>query len=167
MGSDRIKAPSNPYFAYRKRAAKCNMALSSRESAAELLGVSASSLSDYELGNTKVVPPDKVSLMSKLYCAPELRNWYCKNECPIGKELVMADHIGSLEGIALKLLRGLDEDDMDSVKKTIVEIFEDGCVAESEIGMLGYVTNHLKKMQEAISELLLVSEKYGGLRDEC
>lgn len=37
-----------------------NERLYSREGAAELLGISVSTLADYELGNTKVVPVDKV-----------------------------------------------------------------------------------------------------------
>ena len=50
-----------------------NERLYSREGAAELLGISVSTLADYELGNTKVVPVDKVVLMADLYNAPELK----------------------------------------------------------------------------------------------
>ena len=60
-----------------------NERLYSREGAAELLGISVSTLADYELGNTKVVPVDKVVLMADLYNAPELKTGYCKYECPI------------------------------------------------------------------------------------
>ena len=60
-----------------------NERLYSREGAAELLGISVSTLADYELGNTKVVPVDKVVLMADLYNAPELKTGYCKHECPI------------------------------------------------------------------------------------
>lgn len=56
MGSDYTKSNENVYFVCRKEAAKYNDKLNSRESASELLGVSVSSLADYELGNTKVVP---------------------------------------------------------------------------------------------------------------
>lgn len=55
-----MKDNENVYFRARKEAAKYNERLSSREGAAELLGVSASTLADYELGNTKAVPVDKV-----------------------------------------------------------------------------------------------------------
>ena len=57
-----------------------NERLYSREGAAELLGISVSTLADYELGNTKVVPVDKVVLMADLYNAPELKTGYCKYE---------------------------------------------------------------------------------------
>ena len=84
MGNDTMKATGNIYFRCRKEAAKYNDKLNSRESASELLGVSVSSLADYELGNTKVVPVDKVVLMADLYNAPQLLNCYCASECPIG-----------------------------------------------------------------------------------
>ena len=58
MGNEPIKQNENIYFKCRKEAALYDERLRSRESAAELLGVSVSSLADYELGNMKVVPVD-------------------------------------------------------------------------------------------------------------
>lgn len=52
MGRDAAKACENQCFRCRKEAAKHNDKLGSREGAAELLGISVSSLADYELGNT-------------------------------------------------------------------------------------------------------------------
>ncbi len=48
MGRDAMKACENPCFRCRKEAAKYNDKLNSREGAAEMLGVSVSSLADYE-----------------------------------------------------------------------------------------------------------------------
>ncbi len=72
MGKGPINDNNNVYFKARKRAAAYNERLYSREGASELLGISVSTLADYELGNTKVVPVDKVVLMADLYNAPEL-----------------------------------------------------------------------------------------------
>lgn len=58
MGKDCGKQNDNIYFRCRKEAALWDERLCSRESAADLLGVSVSSLADYELGITKVVPVD-------------------------------------------------------------------------------------------------------------
>ena len=80
MGRDAAKACENQCFRCRKEAAKYNDKLGSREGAAELLGISVSSLADYELGNTKVIPVDKVVLMADIYNAPELMAWYCSSE---------------------------------------------------------------------------------------
>ena len=78
MGKEPLKENTNVYFQARKRAAMSNDRLFSRENAAELLGISPYTLADYELGNTKVVPVDKVVLMADLYNAPELITGYCK-----------------------------------------------------------------------------------------
>lgn len=58
MGRGPTKSNENVYFVARKKAAMYNERLYSREGAAELLGISVSTLADYELGNTKVVPVD-------------------------------------------------------------------------------------------------------------
>lgn len=55
MGRGPTNENTNMYFQARKKAATYNERLWSREGAAELLGISVSTLADYELGNTKVV----------------------------------------------------------------------------------------------------------------
>ncbi len=105
MGNGGMKENNNIYFRARKSAAVYNERLYSRERAAELLGISISTLADYELGNTKVVPVDKVVLMADLYNCPELKNGYCKYECPIGKSMPLATEVTGIEGVALRLIR--------------------------------------------------------------
>lgn len=77
MESNCTNCNENVYFAYRKKAASYNEKLNSRESAAELLGISPSTLANHELGITKSVPVDTVVMMADLYHAPELKNMYC------------------------------------------------------------------------------------------
>lgn len=101
MGRGPTNENTNMYFQARKKAATYNERLWSREGAAELLGISVSTLADYELGNTKVVPVDKVVLMADLYNAPELITGYCMRECPVHGFLPLATEEKSLEGIAL------------------------------------------------------------------
>lgn len=103
MGNGGTKENQNVYFRARKQAAMYNEKLSSREGAAEMLGISPSTLADYELGITKFVPVDKVVLMADLYNCPELRTGYCKYECPIGKHIPLATSVSGIEGIALRL----------------------------------------------------------------
>lgn len=118
MGRDAAKACENQCFRCRKEAAKYNDKLGSREGAAELLGISVSSLADYELGNTKVIPVDKVVLMADIYNAPELMAWYCSSECLIGKSLEMpSPEIASVERTTMKLLKQLRQGDIEQVKE--------------------------------------------------
>ena len=87
MGRDATKAAGNPWYEARKNAAEYDERLYSREGAAEMLGMSVSSLADAELGTIKCMPVDKAVLMAVLYKAPQLLNYYCLHECPIGCRL--------------------------------------------------------------------------------
>lgn len=150
----------NVYLRCRKRAAQYNEALSSREKAAELLGISSSSLANYELGITKTVPVDMVVMMADLYKAPELRNMYCKQECPIGRMLPMATESKGLESITLKILKSLDEDEIKAMKKNLIDIAEDGEITEDEQEDFDSILERLDQIAKEISELRILAEKY-------
>lgn len=159
MGRGPMNENTNVYFKARKRAALCNERLYSREGAAELLGISISTLADYELGNTKVVPVDKVVLMADLYNAPELVTSYCKHECPVHGFLPLATEEKNLQGIALRLIRGFDEEELRAMKKDLVEITEDGRISCEEIPKLKEIMSRLDLMAEVISEMKIAGEK--------
>ena len=160
MGKGPINENTNVYFKARKRAAVYNERLYSREGAAELLGISVSTLADYELGNTKVVPVDKVVLMADLYKAPELITGYCMNECPVHGFLPLATEEKSIQGIALRLLKGFNEDDLKTMKDDLIEITEDGIISSEEVPKLKGILEKLERMAEIISEMKIVGEKY-------
>lgn len=160
MGKGSINENTNVYFKARKRAAEYNERLYSREGAAELLGISVSTLADYELGNTKVVPVDKVVLMSDLYNAPELITGYCMRECPVHGFLPLATEEKSIQGIALRLLKGFNEDELKAMKEDLIEITEDGIISCEEIPKLKAILNKLESMAEVISEMKIAGEKY-------
>ena len=153
-----IKTNENVYFKARKEAARYNDNLSSRGAASELLGVSESSLSDYELGLTKVVPVDKVVLMADLYKAPWLKSMYCKTECPIGRCLPLPTERSGVERVTLQLLHALDDGKIDEVKEDLLRISVDGTIDDSEALELKDVMSHLNVLAKAISELRNICE---------
>ena len=159
MGNDCTKEIQNVYFRARKNAALYNEKLFSREGAAELLGISTSTLADYELGITKFIPVDKVVLMADLYNCPELKTGYCKNECPIGKHIPLATSVSGIEGIALRILKGMDSDEVKNIQKSLIDIASDGVITEEEKPVLKEIIQKLEEMALAISELKLVGEK--------
>lgn len=159
MGSECRKDNQNVYFRARKEAAEYNDKLQSREGAAELLGVSPSTLADYELGNTKFIPVDKVVLMADLYNKPELKNGYCKHECPIGRNLPIATKTCCIEGIALRILKELDDDCVMQIKKKLVEITEDGKIDEGEVEDMKEILAKLDDLALTISELRIAGNK--------
>lgn len=160
MGKGPINENNNVYFKARKRAAIYNERLYSREGASELLGISVSTLADYELGNTKVVPVDKVVLMSDLYNAPELITGYCMGECPVHGFLPLATEEKSIQGITLRLLRGFNEDGLRAMKEDLIEITEDGIISKEELPKLKAILEKLEKIAEIISEMKIAGEKY-------
>lgn len=160
MGRDAIKAGENPCFQCRKEAAKYNDKLNSREVAAEMLGVSASSLADYELGITKVIPVDKVVLMAELYNAPELKAWYCTTECPIGRSFPMPSaNISTVERTTMRLLKQLRQDEVQDIKDTLIEITADGVISEDEKVDLAEILEYLDELIKAAGELRLIGSK--------
>lgn len=160
MGRDPTKAIENPCFRCRKEAAKYNDKLNSREGAAELLGVSVSSLADYELGITKVIPVDKVVLMAELYNAPELKAWYCSSECPIGRSYPMpSSELTTVERTTLNLLRQLRQDDVEKVREKLIDITADGVISDDERVDLAEILAYLDKLIKAAGELRLIGQK--------
>lgn len=157
MGFVCSKANENIYFKARKNASKYNEKLFSREGASELLGVSVSTLADYELGVTKIVPVDKVVLMSELYNAPELKAGYCKNECPIGKNLPVATKINSLEGIVLRIIKEFEM--AGKVQNRLIKIASDGEIGTDEKETLKEIIRKLDEISLVISEMKLFGEK--------
>ena len=155
-----IEGKENIYLSCRKKAAIYNDKLNSREMAAELLGFSTSTLANYELGITKNVPPDSVVMMSDLYRQPELKNYYCKHECPIGKDLPMATKESGLQGITVKILNSLDDEEIKGMKKNLLSIAADGEITEDEKEEFQEIVNTLETLEKAISELRILAEKY-------
>lgn len=160
MGRDAIKAGENPCFQCRKEAAKYNDKLNSREGAAEMLGVSVSSLADYELGITKVIPVDKVVLMAELYNAPELKAWYCTTECPIGRSFPMPSaNISTVERTTMRLPKQLRQDEVQDIKDSLIEITADGVISEDEKVDLAEILEYLDELIKAAGELRLIGSK--------
>lgn len=156
MGSNPTKAAANMYCKCRLAAAKGNDKLNSREGAAELLGLSPSTLADYELGNTKVVPVDKVNLMADLYNAPELKHWYCRNVCPLGEDMPQIE-LGELDRLTIKTLAVLKK--ATSVKDDLLDITSDGVITSDEKPKLEKILETLKEVTSVAQSLIVWAEK--------
>ncbi|MEN6419614.1 MAG: helix-turn-helix transcriptional regulator [Clostridiaceae bacterium] len=135
-------------------------ALTSREGAAELLGISPESLRDYERGVTKTVPADIVLKMSHIYNAPEIRNYYCRSVCPIGEKYTPKIDVDQVEidRLTLRLLNAFRN--ISSIKDTLVEIVADGIIDESERPALSEVLDTLDAISVHAQELRVWVEKH-------
>ncbi len=161
MGRDARKASENQCFKCRREAATRDERLYSREGTAELLGVSVSSLAEYETGVTKVIPVDKIVLMADLYRAPELKVWYCANECPIGRSAPMlpSPDLSTVELTTLRLLKMLRQEDVDNVTDTLIDITADGVISKDEHVELMEIMKFLDDLIKAAGDLRLIGAR--------
>lgn len=127
--------------------------------AAEALGISPSTLADYELGLTKFVPVENVIRMADVYNAPQLKPHYCKNVCPIGCEMPVATEETSIELATLRMLKAFDEGKIDEVKDRLVEIASDGVIDDDEKADFKKIMGFLDKLSHSISEIRIIAEK--------
>ena len=147
------------YFRCRKEAALHNDRLNSRAGAAEALGISESSLAKHELGITKVVPVDLVALMADLYGCPELKANYCKNECPLGRDLTLATEVSPIERVTLNILSGLSTGKIEQIIQQLIDIAADGVIDSSEAPQMRGIVDYLGRLSKSVAELQLLCEK--------
>lgn len=156
MPRQATKAVGNRYYEARIRAAKYNEKLLTRAGAAEYLpGVTEDSLKKYELDITK--PPNiVVALMSDAYNKPELRQWYCVNECPLGKDCREIPEMPA-ERALIRLQNSIYE--MEKITKIISLLMEDGKLDESEQPMIPELRKSLLELRRRADENLAVLER--------
>ena len=168
MGRDATKAAGNPWYEARINAAKYNERLYSREGAAEMLGMSVSSLADAELGTQKCMPVDKAVLMADLYNAPQMLNYYCLHECPIGCRHSISEQVSDLDRVTVKLFKNLRVKDLEALKDKLLDIAEDGVISEDEMPEMQDIIGYLDSLAKTVSELKITCEiaKNGGRKDD-
>ena len=108
------------------------------------------------------MPVDKVVLMADLYNCPELKNYYCKHECPIGKDLPLATEQEDIEKIVIRLLKELEPERITGILKHLVEIAADGEVSKNEVGEALSIGKALEEIEKAISGYQLMAKKIGN-----
>ncbi len=159
MGRGATKAQGNIWYQARIQAAKKNERLSSRFGAAEEMGLSEDAVKSAELGLYKSMPVENAVLMADCYNAPELLNYYCLNECPIGQNMPLSTEVVGIERITVKLLKSLRVDELSGLKDRLIEIAEDGEITEMELPTLQEIVEYLDSLSKTVSELKILSEK--------
>lgn len=155
MGRKPTKAHENIYFQCRKRAALEDERLNSREGAAELLGISPSTLADYEMGVTKFMPVESVVRMADLYKAPFLKTRFCSRNCPIGScgAAVLPTEPKPIELVVLGMARDMQAQKIESARDELIDIASDGRVDREERTRLSKVISELDGLLRGIVSL--------------
>ena len=147
----------NIYRALRKKAAQENTLLNSLETAQDVLHIDRLRLLKIENGQKCPEPEDIIS-MAECYNAPELRNYYCSKECPIGcsaEPLIYDD----LDKISVRLMSALHF--LENAEDKIYSILEDGKVTENEKEEFENILDTLEKIAYSASSLQLWAKKNG------
>lgn len=161
MSKKATKAANNMYYLARCEAGESNPDFSSREKAAELIGIDRTRLARIEL-DTIAPYPEEVKAMSEAYNTPELCNSYCARECPIGQNSVPEVTIDDFDRLALKVLGSLK--DIDTLRASLISISEDGYIDKSEQATFEKILDSLEKISTNAKALQLWALKNIQLR---
>ena len=152
MGKKATKAADNMYYLARYEASKENEDFTSREKAAEIIGIDRTRLARIEL-DTIVPYPEEVQAMANTYNCPELCNSYCARDCSIGKTSVKEVTIDDFDRLALKVLGSLK--DIDDLRMALIAISEDGVISENEKETFQEILDSLEKISTNAKALQL------------
>ncbi|MCR5002511.1 MAG: helix-turn-helix transcriptional regulator [Lachnospiraceae bacterium] len=124
-----------------------------REKASEKIGfMSAERIEKIENARVNIQPEDVMAL-AQCYKAPKLCNYYCSNECPIGRKYVPEVQAKDLAQIAIETLNSLNKINRD--KDRLLEIIEDGRVSDDEISDFASIKKTLDKIALSVDTLQL------------
>jgi len=129
----------------------------SRDKASELLEIMTPERIERVENGKFAAYPEEVVAMAEKYQAPHLCNYYCANECAIGRQYVPEIKVKDLSQIILEMLASLN-----SVRKQqerLVEITADGVVDNDEIEDLIKIQNELEKISITVETLQLWVEQ--------
>ena len=138
-----------------------------RETASELLeSIPPERIEKIE--NERSFPhPDEVLTMAEKYKKPDLCNYYCAKQCPIGQEYVPEIKIKDLSQIVLEMLASLNA--MNKRKDRLIEITADGKISDDELEDFLYIQEELERISITVETLQLWAEKMlaTGVFDEA
>lgn len=138
-----------------------------RESASELLeSIPPERIEKIE--NERSLPhPDEVLTMAEKYRKPDLCNYYCANQCPIGQEYVPEIKIKDLPQIVLEMLASLNS--MNRRKERLIEITADGAISPDKLEDFVFIQEELERISITVETLQLWAEQMlaTGVIDEA
>lgn len=155
MANIAAKTASNVFYMARLEASKHNEQLSSREGAADIMSIDRGRLYRIESGIANPYP-EEIRLMSDLYNAPELGNYYCTGICPLGGEMPRAD-LADLDRISIKALSAFRK--IGETGELLLDITEDGVISEDEKEDLNKVLENLEELEQIAQNLKLWVKK--------
>ena len=155
MSNITAKTSSNIFYKTRCAAATHNEQLSSREGAADIMSIDRGRIYRIESGITNPYP-EEVHLMADLYNAPELRNYYCREICPLGVDVPVLE-LEDLDRLTVKAMASLRK--VAETKERLLDITADGVITEEEKPELRRILAALDEITAITQSLKVWTEK--------
>lgn len=155
MSNIAAKTSANMFYQTRCAASAHNEQLSSREGAADIMSIDRGRL--YRIESGLVNPyPEEIHLMADLYNAPELRNYYCREMCPLGSDVPVLE-LEDLDRITVRAIASLRK--VADMKESLLDITEDGIITEEEKPELKKILATLDEISSIAQSLKVWAEK--------
>ncbi len=158
MSNITAKTSSNVFYQARCTASTHNEQLNSREGAADIMSIDRGRLYRIESGIANPYP-EEVHLMSDLYNAPELENYYCTNMCPLGCNIPKVD-LEELDRISLKALSTFRK--VEKTRELLLDITADGVISEDEKADMQTIVSNLEELEQIAQSMKLWVKKNMG-----
>ncbi len=147
MANVTAKTSTNVFFKARCAASAHNEQLKSREGAADIMSIDRGRLYRIESGITNPYP-EEIHLMADLYNAPELRNYYCREMCPLGCDMPVLE-LDDLDRITVRAMASLRK--VTETKEILLDITADGIITDEE-------KPTLKKILATLDEITVIAQ---------
>ncbi|MCR5277863.1 MAG: helix-turn-helix transcriptional regulator [Lachnospiraceae bacterium] len=147
MGKRSVRENKNIYQLSREE-----LGLTRDKAAEQMLYVSPERIEKIE--SEKSLPhPDEILAMAKCYQRPQLCNYYCSHECPIGQKYVPEVEFKDLSQITLETLASLNS--LERAKNRFIEITVDNEVSEDEVEDFLKIQEEMNKIDATVQSLKL------------
>lgn len=111
-----------------------------------------------KIENERVEPhAEEILIMADKYKSPELCNYYCSNQCPIGQQYVPEIKIQDLSQIILRMVDSLNT--VQDNQRRLIKITADGIIDDSEIDDFISIQDELEKISITVEALQLWTEQ--------
>lgn len=147
MGKKSIKENKTMYQIYREDA---NLTRAQASEALQFITESRLEKLEAEIQEPR---PEEILAMATAYKKPDLCNYYCSQECPIGQLYVPKVKAKDLTMITLEMLAAANE--FSNEKDRLIKITADGEITPDEIKDFKEISENLEKMSLAIDSLNL------------
>lgn len=95
--------------------------------------------------------PEEIVSMAVCYKDPELCNYYCSHDCPIGRKYIPEVRLKELSQITLEMLASLNT--IEKEKNRLIEITVDGEISDDEKADFNKIREELDDIAMSVSSL--------------